>query len=227
MQNSDITISLEDINSQFNKELLELLCSNDDDDSIENDTCLISNNKLVNPIKLVCGHKFNYDSILNEVKGQKKYNSYETQKLGTFEIKCPYCRTVQKGLLPYREGYEQINNVNWPPRFQFKPNKCSYTFLSGKRKGLPCDKPCIDKFCKNHKAIMDKRAIKKSYNKKKKLNEEFANSPLANVIIDLSNEEYNNTCAYVFKRGKNKGKHCSCKKLFNYSTHCKKHYKYI
>ena len=71
MQNSDITISLEDINSQFNKELLELLCSNDDDDSIENDTCLISNNKLVNPIKLVCGHKFNYDSILNEVKGQK------------------------------------------------------------------------------------------------------------------------------------------------------------
>ena len=135
MQNITISNTIDDMNSLFNKELLELLCSeNDEIDEENNDVCLISNTKLVDPIKLVCGHTFNYDSILNEVKGQKIYNGYETQKLASWEIKCPYCRTVQKGLLPHREGYEKITSVNWPTRLQFKPNKCAYTFLSGKKK---------------------------------------------------------------------------------------------
>ena len=95
--------SCDDINNNnnFNEELMQLLCQDDDDDDDEN-ICLITNTKLKNNfVKLVCGHKFNYKSIFNEVKNQKKYwNHYETQKLKENEIKCPYCRTIQTGLLP-------------------------------------------------------------------------------------------------------------------------------
>tara|TARA_B100000073_G_scaffold67031_3_gene49570 strand:- start:6391 stop:7065 length:675 start_codon:yes stop_codon:yes gene_type:complete len=213
--------------SLFNKELLELLCV-DDDNSDDNNICLISNLPLANNhITLECNHKFNYKPIFCEVKNQKRYSHLETQRLKTNQIKCPYCRNIQNGLLPHYGNYSKLTGVNWPPSKQFKPNKCSYQFVSGKKKGLTCNKRCFNTYCTTHKKIIDKRAVKESYNKKKKLNEEFANSPLANVIIDIANSEYHNTCAYVFKRGKNKGKRCQCKKKFNYSSHCKSHYKYL
>ena len=53
------------------------------------------------------------------------------------------------------------------------------------------------------------------------------NFPLQNFIIDNITPEFYTTCAYVFRRGKNKGKRCQCKKKFNHSTHCKSHYKYL
>ena len=115
-------------------------------------------------------------------------------------------------------NFAKITGINWPPSKQFKPNKCLYQFVSGKKKGLACDKKCFNKYCPSHEKIMNKRAAKKSYNEKKKLNEEFANLPLANVIIDLTTQAYHNTCAYVFKRGKNKGNRCKCKKKFNNSS---------
>ena len=123
-----------DDNFDFQKELLELLSIEEtDDDNI----CLISNLPLEsNFIKLACGHKFNYDSIFNEIKYQKNPNHLETQKLYTHELKCPYCRTVQKGLLPSRDNFQKytrcltdLRNINiWL-------NKCDYIYLSGKRKG--------------------------------------------------------------------------------------------
>ena len=188
--------------SIFNKELLELLCQNDTDTDIEEvTTCLISNLPLeCNHITLSCGHKFNYKSIFSEVKNQKRYSHLETQKLKSNQIKCPYCRNIQNGLLPHYGNFAKITGINWPPSKQFKPNKCLYQFVSEKRKGIICDKKCFNKYCPSHKKILDKRAEKESYNKKKKLNEEFANSPLANVIIDLANQEYHNTCICIQKR---------------------------
>tara|TARA_B100000035_G_scaffold306156_1_gene307872 strand:- start:3239 stop:3868 length:630 start_codon:yes stop_codon:yes gene_type:complete len=209
MQNEDITYSLNDMNSQFNKELLALLCDENTDNKGDNcaedydNVCLISNTKLEDAVKLVCGHTFNYNSIFNEVKGQKKYNSYETQVLGKWQIKCPYCRTIQNGVLPFRNNYSKINGVNWPPLHQYMPNKCKYIFLSGKKKNTTCNKSCLNEYCNTHKKIMDKRANK------------------INQSINIP------TCQYIFKRGKNKGMSCKCKKLFNNSTHCKTHYKYI
>ena len=190
-------------NNNFNEELMQLLCQDDDDD--DENICLITNTKLKNNfVKLVCGHKFNYKSIFNEVKNQKKYwNHYETQKLKENEIKCPYCRTIQTGLLPHYGNYAKINGINWPRCKQFKPNKCAYIFSSGKRKGLPCNKGCFEKYCLNHEKIIEKRELKNSLNKKKKVMEDFNNSPLSNFIIEAAQKEYHNTCAYVFKRGKN------------------------
>ena len=155
--------------SIFNKELLELLCQNDTDTDIEEvTTCLISNLPLeCNHITLSCGHKFNYKSIFSEVKNQKRYSHLETQKLKSNQIKCPYCRNIQNGLLPHYGNFAKITGINWPPSKQFKPNKCLYQFVSGKRKGTICDKKCFNKYCPSHKKIIDKRAEKESYNKKK------------------------------------------------------------
>ena len=124
---------------EFNVNLHKLLCLENNDDA-EDDVCLISNNKLEkNPITLYCGHKFNYEFIFKEIKQQKCNNSnnyLETQKLTFKQIKCPYCRTIQNGLLPNRDNFPQIQCVNWPPKYHFLPNVCSYTFVSVKKRKL-------------------------------------------------------------------------------------------
>ena len=130
-------------------------------DSDEN-ICLISNTPLTdNSVKLCCGHQFNYNDIYKEIHYQKKQqHNYETQKLYTNQIKCPYCRTVQNGLLPWYEGKNKCAGVNWPPKYQYKPNKCTYEYLSGKRKVHQCSKACIGKYCPNHEKIIKIRLEK-------------------------------------------------------------------
>ena len=131
--------------TDFNNQLMELLCEEDTQDTAN--YCLISNGLLEEDyIKLACNHKFNYDPIFNEVQNQKKYTSLETQRLATNQIKCPYCRTIQNGILPYREGYIKINGINWPPKYQHLPNNCIYRFASGKRKNQPCNKKCLKNY---------------------------------------------------------------------------------
>jgi hypothetical protein len=52
-----------------------------------------------------------------------------SSKLSTDEIRCPYCRTRQKGVLPYYEelGFPKINGVNdINPFISNKSNSCSY-----------------------------------------------------------------------------------------------------
>ena len=173
MQNTqEIALSVTD----FNKELLEMLC--EETEGKEEDTCLISNTTLKDKyVRLCCGHKFNYDDIFNEIKYQKKqHHNYETQKLYTNQIKCPYCRTVQNGLLPWYEGKTKCTNVNWPPKYQYKPNKCVYEYLSGKRKGHQCSKACIGKYCTNHEKIIKIRLEKQK--QKSKINKKIKNSNL-------------------------------------------------
>jgi hypothetical protein len=208
----------------FQKELYQLLSQ---DSSCDDELCLISNLPLDdNPIELSCTHKFNYNSIFNEVKYQKTHSHHlETQKLSHSEIKCPYCRTIQKGLLPCRTNYENITGVNWPKKYQYKSNICGYTFLSGKRKGVTCGKKCLAKHCEGHAKILESREAKKAL-KENKLKEKIENEKIYETGIP--------TCQYVYKRGKNKGTQCMCKKPFP-STHdvmqfpwyCKSHYKHF
>tara|TARA_B100000674_G_scaffold386619_1_gene330117 strand:- start:20 stop:871 length:852 start_codon:yes stop_codon:yes gene_type:complete len=238
MQNIEDDKSLD-----FQTELLMLLSQ---ESNIEDNLCLISNLQLEeNHIKLCCGHKFNYASIFNEVMNQKKsYNHLETQRLSTNEIKCPYCRTVQKGLLPSRDNYDNIYGVNWPKKYQYKANVCSYVFASGKKKGLTCGKKCFGKYCESHEKISLKREQKKLLKQKKLLEEEteklqkildlnmkLAKKELPTSVVNMVNTIISNpqttpqplTCSYIFKRGKNKGKNCQCKKIYNNGL-CKLHY---
>jgi len=126
-------------------ELLDAEFNNEETD--ENNVCLISYEKLEdNYITLYCGHKFNYEAIFNEVKQQKRQHNHVSKK----QIKCPYCRKLQTGILPPRENYEQIWYVNKPNELVMKLYTCNYTMISGKRKGQPCGKKSHFEKCKIH-----------------------------------------------------------------------------
>lgn len=99
----------------------------------DNNLCLITNQLLVeNFVQLNCGHKFNYGPLFLDLKNHKqKFNGMEgsSSKLSIDEIRCPYCRTKQKGVLPYYEdlGFPKINGVNdINPFTNSKTNSSSY-----------------------------------------------------------------------------------------------------
>ena len=158
-----------------------------DGENENNDTCLISNEPLEeNHIKLNCSHTFNYGPLFKEIVIQKTIKNYlEVQKLDKYSMKCPYCRGIQKGILPPRTGFSSIKYVNYPMEYVMKTNKCSYTFVSGKKKNQICNKLCHEQYCTQHQKIIEKRAIKlkekqqkeeqKKKNKKNKKNKKIYN----------------------------------------------------
>lgn len=178
-------------NDLFYQDMLKLLDQDEDD---YDNMCLIDGQVLdENHLELKCGHKFNYLSLLKEVKVQKRKNYLETQKLKKWTIKCPYCRSVHSGVLPYLSNVfpTKIKGVNWPPSKVFKFKSCTYTLKSGKRKGEMCGKACINDFCKIHM-------------KKIKVENNFK------------------TCTAIIKSGKRKGQICGCKSKNN-TSFCGRH----
>ena len=161
---------MDDTNS-FNQELMKMLL---EEENNGDDTCLISGYTLEeNHIKLECNHKFNYKHIYNEVHKQKTEPWHsEVNKVRNNQLKCPYCRNIQNGILPYRDNFPKIRYVNWPPSLMMLPNKCIYTFSSGKRKGMSCLKKCNGKYCLSHTRIMERREKKKLEKEQKKLEKE-------------------------------------------------------
>jgi flagellar biosynthesis GTPase FlhF len=101
---------------KFYEELYKML---DENDSKNEDVCLISNEPLSeNYVKLLCGHKFNYLPLFNDIMNhKKKFNSLETHHLKQGQIRCPYCRNKQNKLLPYYEnmGVNKVIGVNILP----------------------------------------------------------------------------------------------------------------
>jgi hypothetical protein len=96
----------------------ELYKSLDDEEVDQNvGVCLITDKPLTTHfVTMECGHKFNYEPLYNDVLNhKKKYNTMERCILKTFEIRCPYCRKVQKNLLTYYEdlGLEKVHGVNY------------------------------------------------------------------------------------------------------------------
>ena len=96
----------------FFKELQDFDITQKDDIT----TCLISGIPFDEEtgVILECGHTFNYKSIYNDVVNSKRINQLETTKLDIDEVRCPYCRNVQKNLLPYKKNVilKKTNGVN-------------------------------------------------------------------------------------------------------------------
>jgi hypothetical protein len=179
-------------NDSFQELLLKSFNENNNNNT---ETCLITQEYLKdNPITLPnCKHKFNYDSIYEEVVKQKiQNNSLETQKLGLWQIKCPYCRDTVPGILPYRENKPKTRYVNWPWEYCFIKNFCKYTFSSGKKKGKTCNKICENDYCKNHTKVIYKR-IKKQEEKEKKKHE-FEVGKDEKLIEKMTVKELKNYC---------------------------------
>lgn len=132
----------------FKDELNKLLNEDDNND----DKCLITNLRLEKPyVELICGHKFNYTAILNEVSSQKN-NFYEKKKLNYKQIRCPYCRNIQNNLLPQLKDYPLITGVNSPYKFCMFLNKCCYR---NKNNAL-CNVGTNEQYCKKHVNIINK-----------------------------------------------------------------------
>lgn len=126
----------------------------------ENNICLISQQPLTKShIQLPCKHKFNYKPLYKEMYVQKTIrNTYETVRLKTNELKCPYCRSVSEQLLPYlpSEEPERKTGVNGPAKYCMPyPLVCEWqTTTNNNNKEKSCTKPAcyIDtvSYCKTH-----------------------------------------------------------------------------
>jgi hypothetical protein len=99
-------------NIDFYSELTKKLSEEDKTKEKEEykNTCLITNTPLIeNFITLECNHKFNYIPLYKDILNHKNnFNYMETRYLKIHELRCPYCRNIQKKLIPY---YENIKNV--------------------------------------------------------------------------------------------------------------------
>jgi sarcosine oxidase delta subunit len=135
-----MTSFLELLDAEFEKE--------DDHENI----CLITFEPLTdNHVQLYCGHSFNYEAIYNEVFQQKhKYISTAIKRVGKYQIKCPYCRNIQKGLLPPRENFELVEKVNTPINHTMKEHICDHIFKRGSKKGTVCGIRSRETKCKRH-----------------------------------------------------------------------------
>ena len=173
--------------------LLYETISNDDSNTETNtepSLCLITDEPLEEyNVTLYCGHSFNYEPLYKEVIQQKRNKiSNEIRQLRHHEIKCPYCRNVQRGLLPLHPLFGKIYGVNIPEELSMLTKKCSYVFLSGQRKGQLCNKRCLKTYCNTCDNVIKKRE------KKKKEKEESNKNGLF--------------CKAILKSGKRKGLYC-------------------
>jgi hypothetical protein len=108
-------------NINFFDELYKSLDIEDNEFNVDNDEhlCLITKQILTDKfVKMDCGHKFNYIPLYNDILNhKKKFNSMESSNgaLRNDEIRCPYCRHKQKGVLPYYEdlNLSKVNGVNY------------------------------------------------------------------------------------------------------------------
>jgi hypothetical protein len=108
-------------NIDFFSELYKSLddCDNTHKVESDNNLCLITNQLLIDKfVELNCGHKFNYIPLYNDIYNhKKKFNNMEGSgsSLKMNEIRCPYCRKKQLGVLPYYEELisEKTNGVNF------------------------------------------------------------------------------------------------------------------
>ena len=82
-------------------------------------TCLISKEPIIENITLPCSHSFEYVYLYEEIKVQKqRHRNY---------FKCPYCRHIYFGTIPYYEleGVDKINNINNSKNIM-QIHKCSW-----------------------------------------------------------------------------------------------------
>ena len=103
----------------FYETLKQSIASHDSEKNEQEGICPISNTPLETYFfTFECGHKFNYAPLFKDLYNhKKKYNFMEGIKghLNMNEIRCPFCRKKQNGLLPYYSElpFEKVHGVNY------------------------------------------------------------------------------------------------------------------
>ena len=210
-------------NIDFFTALKKALEEEDTQEQEYQDICLITKEPLADKhVTLECGHKFNYIPLYNDLVNHKtKFNKMERRQSGMNEIRCPYCRSHQKKLLPY---YEELHlakepGVNCPELFFMKNSKqvycCAFqypdTILCGKANATKINVGDTDfgdtlYYCSQHKS-----EVVKKYK----------------LDIKLAKQQNAKQCTFILKVGINKGKPC-CKTVYDVPNNtdqlCKRHY---
>ncbi len=161
--NNDMNLNNENINLNFYN-----LLNCDQNEDLDEKICLISKESLTdNSITLSCGHEFNYIPLYHEVKYQKQLNYYNNYnnlhyKLNLDEMKCPYCRTITKQIMPYFKCYNLnlVRGVNMPQKYSLKIHSCQHI---SKTKKTQCGKSA----CKTDHGILCNQHYQQSINKNK------------------------------------------------------------
>ncbi len=131
---------------------------NNSNNNCDENICLLTYEILKdNYITLKCKHKFNYTPLYNEICKQKSNNNLlETKHLAMQEIKCPYCREITNGLLPYIKStlLPLKRGVNYPTKYSLVINNCCWVYKNGKNKNQTCNKSAYIEngniYCSNH-----------------------------------------------------------------------------
>lgn len=208
----------------FYAELNKQLNSNDEDPTTDDGQgiCLISGDTLDDTaVKLLCGHEFNYLPLYKEIKTQKGPHrsriDVTTMCLTVSDIRCPYCRNIQKKLIPYKEieGVDEIIGINYPEKYVMLEDTCQYVFVTGNKKGMQCNEPCNGKHCKRHVKVLERKAKLSAFKKE-------LSHPHADMTEDEIIDQTVTRCTAVLKTGKNKGSRCKIKEFKN--CLCKRHY---
>ena len=124
-------------NINFFDELYKSLDNEEKEEENDHNICLITKQILCDRfVKMDCGHKFNYLPLYKDILNhKKKFNTMESRAgtLHSNEIRCPYCRNKQTGVLPYYEdlNLSKVNGVNYyDPTIEYKPNYTKCEFLT-------------------------------------------------------------------------------------------------
>ena len=184
--------------------------------SIDDNICLISKEKLhPNHITLTCNHKFNYIHIYKEVLYQKtKSNTlYEVTKLNSYQIKCPYCRTITNKLLPFipYPSVKLAKNIHSTEPDCITTTKCSH--ITKTRMPNKCDSQC-DKNALYYEA--ENLLFCPTHYKKY-----IAKGPIESTKAGSSNTKPR--CVAIIKNGTNIGKPCNSLISIDGSQFCKRH----
>jgi predicted DNA binding protein len=119
-----------DFFNELNKDDEEDSEINSKDDNYEtkqNFRCLITGEPLSEPIiTMPCGHKFNYIPLYHDLVSyillsNKLYKSNNTTK---YPLRCPYCRSTSKDLLPFYN----MDNVIYNPDIHSHPDSQMFEF---------------------------------------------------------------------------------------------------
>lgn len=175
----------------------------------EENICLISNLPLDDThITLKCGHKFNYKPLFNDITNVKSRHQMLVKRLDIDQIQCPYCRNIQKCLLPYipklrlpkKDGVNWINaNKYFSHRVYSKMGNCSVVSCEKNVQTIWDDDKVKEPYCFMH---YNRKYPKSSRSKKPLLTKSFdkpvgthiskqKESPLIDMTTPLVNEVIN------------------------------------
>jgi len=164
----------------------------------EGDVCLITGDKLEESVTLTCGHKFNNNSIFKEIFNQKISLNFKNDiPLKDNEFKCPYCRSIQKKLLPINNMPTVFRVNTLDTNYEVDPKLCHFDNLKSFNLGT-CGFPlCTKKYVfyarrlKTDVCVLHSKLTNTELTRQKKIHKYkllYPNEPLSFIYSKIDEE---------------------------------------